>query len=106
MSLPFEVESLYIYYFIKSWLYCDQLEKPEEVVLYLPRERGGLGLHNVKYKAMAILIRSFLETAVNETFISNHYHNALFRWHIKDDRSLRDPGRPPYYSIEFFNHIR
>ena len=90
---------------MKSWLYSDQLEKPEEVVLYRSRENGGLGLHNVKYKAMAMLIKSFLETAVNKKFISNLYHNALFRWHVLEDKSLWDPGRPPYYSLEFFDII-
>ena len=29
---------------IKSWLFQDQLVKPEEFVLYRPRSQGGLGL--------------------------------------------------------------
>ena len=33
---------------IKSWLYADQLLKPEERVLFRPPVHGGLGLHNVK----------------------------------------------------------
>ena len=38
---------------IKSWLFADQLEKPEEVVLHLPRKFGGLELINVQYKALS-----------------------------------------------------
>ena len=33
---------------IKSWLFHDQLEYPEELVLYRPRRKGGLGLIHVK----------------------------------------------------------
>ena len=53
---------------IKSWLFQDQLEKPEEFLLYRKRTSGGLGLVNVEVKALALLIRSFLETAIFETF--------------------------------------
>ena len=63
---------------MKSWLFADQLEHPEEIVLHRPRESGGLGLYNVKYRAMAELIRSFLETAVHPSFITNQYHHALY----------------------------
>ena len=49
---------------VKSWLYQDQLEKPQEMVLYRSIMMGGLGLHNVKAKAQANLIRTFIETAV------------------------------------------
>ena len=38
---------------VKSWLFQDQLEKPEEMVLHRPISVGGFGLHNVKYKALA-----------------------------------------------------
>ena len=91
---------------IKSWLYADLLEKPEELVLFRPKMKGGLGVHNAKYKALAILIRSFLETAVNTKFINNLYHNALYRWHVLGDHSLRDPGSSPYYSPNFFSAIK
>ena len=50
---------------IKSWLYQDQLLKPEELVIHRPPSVGGLGVHCVMLKSQAGLIRSFLETAVN-----------------------------------------
>merc|ERR1711954_635533 len=48
---------------IKSWLFQDQLEKPEDHVLYRSRTQGGLNLTNVKVKALSLLIKTFLETA-------------------------------------------
>jgi hypothetical protein len=56
---------------IKSWLFQDQLLKPEDFVLYRPREHGGLDLVHAESKAQALLIRSFLETAVNPTLKRN-----------------------------------
>ena len=74
--------------------------------MYRPRGKGGLGVHNVQCKALAILIRSFLETAVNPKFIKNHYHNALFRWHVLDDKTCNEPRNCPYYSSDFYSSIR
>ena len=74
---------------IKSWLYADMLEKPEELIMHRPRVKGGLGVHHVRSKALAILIRSFLETALSAKFIINHYHHTLYRWH---DMPLACPG--------------
>ena len=42
---------------IKSWLFADQLEKPEEFVLFRARCNGGLGLVNIQFKALSLLIR-------------------------------------------------
>ena len=55
---------------VKSWIYADQLEKPEELVLYRSRKHGGLNVYNVKLRAMAELIKSFMDTAVNSKFSS------------------------------------
>ena len=91
---------------IKSWLFQDQLVKPEDFVLYRPRFLGGLGLVHVETKALALQIRSFLETASNPQFRRNLYHQALFKWHIENDRSIPNPGLPPYYPDSFFARIR
>ena len=56
---------------IKSWLFQDQLEKPEDFVLYRVRRLGGLGLVHVESKSQALLTRSFMETASNPTFRRN-----------------------------------
>jgi hypothetical protein len=53
---------------VKSWLYQDCLEKHRELALYRKPEDGGLGLFNVKIRALALLIRTFLEISTNPTF--------------------------------------
>ena len=91
---------------IKSLLlFQDQLVKPEDFVLYRPRSLGGLGLVHVETKALALQVRSFLETAVNVKFIRNIFHEALYKWHIENDRSIPNPGITPYYPDAFFQKI-
>ena len=92
---------------VKSWLFQDQLEKPEEMILFRPIQSGGLGLHSVKYKALASLIRTFMETAANPSFKQNHYHTLLYRTYVLEDDSItRPPPMPPYYSAAFFSSIK
>ena len=91
---------------VKSWLYADQLLKPEELVLYRPADHGGLGMLNVKLKAMAGLIKTFLETAGHEKFRTSLYHSMLYRYHILGETSLPNPGIPPFYSRYFFSTIQ
>ena len=90
---------------IKSWLFQDQLEKPEDHVLYRSRTQGGLNLTNVKVKALSLLIKTFLETALSDKFQKNLFHEAIFRWHILKERDLVKPKLPPYYSEEMLNII-
>ena len=92
---------------VKSWLFQDQLEKPAVMVLYRPIQMGGLGLHSVKTKALATLIRTFMETAVNPSFTHNLFHTLLYRVYVLDDDYIVPPTPlPPYYSADFFNTIR
>ena len=91
---------------VKSWLYCDMFEKPSETVMIRPTSYGGLGVLSPKYKALASLIRSFLETAANPQFRRNQYHALLFRYHVLEDTYLPDPGFPPYYPPDFFATIK
>jgi hypothetical protein len=60
----------------------------------------------VKYRAMAELIKSFIDTSINPNFKRNIYHQALYNWHVEGVRAIPDPGKPPYYSTEFFDAIR
>ena len=91
---------------MRSWLFADQLEHPEELVLYRPRKAGGLGLYSIKYRAMAELIRSFLETAVNPSFKTNQYHLALFKWNVEEVNNIPTPTKNPYMSEEMFSNIK
>ena len=91
---------------LKSWIYADQLEKPNELALYRPRKHGGLALINVQFKSLSLLIRTFLEMAVVPKYKHNQYHVALYRWFVEEDRSICRPVLPPYYNEEFFNCIK
>ena len=92
---------------VKSWLLQDQLEKPAEMVLHRPIQMGGLGLHSVRYKALASLIRTFMETAAHPGFKHSLYHNTLYRVYVLEDTSIENPPPPPqYYPEMFFNTIR
>ena len=90
---------------VKGWLYQDMLIKPEEIIMYRQPELGGLGLFNVKVRSMAMLIHTFLSQAISSLFPANMYHNTLYRWHVLEQRDLPNPGRPPYYSSDFFSLI-
>ena len=90
----------------KGWLYKDCLEKPSEIVLYRKTSQGGLGLLNVKIRSLAILIKTFMETAANPLFRHNLYHEALYRYHVLGETTLSNPGYPPYYDQNFFDTIK
>ena len=66
----------------KSWIYQDILVKPEEMILHRPHHHGGLGLHSVKYKALAGFITTFIQTAANPVYRQNLLHSALFRKYV------------------------
>ena len=91
---------------VKGWLYADQYLKPEEMVMFRPASYGGLGIHHIKYKALAAFTKTFLETACNPKFRQSLFHSNLYRFHILQDFSLPDPGFPPFYSKEFFQKIQ
>ena len=80
------------------------LLKPQELMLYRQTELGGLGLYNVKIRAIAMLIHTFLAQAISPLFTTNFYLNSLYRWHVLEE--IPDPGRPPYYSEAFFSTIK
>ena len=90
---------------IKSWLYPDLLIKPSELVFHRNTTDGGLGFMNVKIRALALLIRSFLETSINPKFRHILFHEHLFRYHVMEEHCLPDPGFTPYYDRDFSNVI-
>ena len=91
---------------VKSWVYQDCLEKPNELVLFRSNKDGGLGLLNVRVRAVACLIKSFMETAADPQFLHSLFHQQLFGYYILDDKSLPDPGMTQYYDEKFFKTIR
>ena len=92
---------------VKSWLFQDQLEKPQEFVLHRPISFGGLGLHNVRVKALANLIKTFMETAAHPSYTHSLLHTLLYRYYVLQDDSIENPPPvPPYFPSSFFNTIR
>ena len=71
------------------------------MVLHRPISMGGFGI-----KALASLIRTFMETAVNPKFLHNFFHTVLYRVNVLNDDSIPVPHLPPYYPATFFNVIR
>ena len=53
----------------------------------------------------AYLITNFLQTACNDEFKQNLYHNSLYEYYI-NGIGLKAPPLPPYYPKEFFNEIK
>ena len=82
------------------------LEKPSELVLYRKSDQGGLGLHNIKIKALASLITTFLQTAASKRFQQSLYHNTLYRVYCLGEDTLPRIPLPPYYNQHFFNTIK
>ena len=83
------------------------LAKPEEMVLHRPHHHGGLGLHSVKFKAMAGYITTFLQTAANPKFCPNLLHSLLYQKHVLGEDVLGVPVTlPPYFNTELFSIIK
>ena len=77
------------------------------MVIHRPHSYGGLGLHSVKYKALAGYITTFLQTASNPSFCPNLLHSLLYRKYILEEEVPCAPDPPPpYFSKEFFSIIK
>ena len=90
---------------MKSFIYTDLLEKPDELNLYRDIEDGGLGLMNIQVRAKAALISTFLQTAVNPNFSRNFYHYHLYRYFVLGE-NFPKPDIPPNFAGDFFPTIR
>ena len=91
---------------MKSRLYSDQFEKPDELVVYRPTTLGGLSMQSTNQKALSMLIRCFLEIAYNLAYLNRLSNTALFNHNVLQDSTWPDPDIPPYFSEEFFSIIR
>ena len=47
-----------------------------------------------------------METAANPCFRHSLLHEILYLYHVKEDRSISDPGYLPYYDEDFFAMLR
>ena len=80
--------------------------QPSEAIMCRPVSYGGLGVTSVKHKALAIMIKTFLETAAIPKFRHSLLHTSLYRFHVLEDSSIPDPGYLPYYPPFFLNTIK
>ena len=87
-------------------LYGDMFGKTSEIVMCCPTSDGGLGVHSVKFRAQALLIRTFMETAAHPQFTHSLLHSHMFQYHVLENKTLPDPGFLPYYPETFFRTIR
>ena len=90
---------------IKSCLYADLLVKPIVLVMCRPSSYGGLNVMNVKFKALATLIRCFIKSEAIFQFRHNLLHSSLYRYYTKEDTSIADPRILLYYPVEVFQLI-
>ena len=88
------------------FLYADQLEKPGELLTYRKPREGGLGLHSIEYKCKALLIKCFLETSISPNFKHSVFHTAIYNYYVLENKTIEDPGLPPYYSQEMMDEIK
>ena len=63
-------------------------------------------VHDLKYKAIAGLIRSFLKTVCNTDFRQSLFHEILYRYQVLDDKSIENLGLPPFNSASVFETIK
>ena len=89
---------------VKQYIYQDMLLKPPEMLLFRPVQLGGLGLHNIKFKALASRLTSFMQTATINSFQSSAYHSALYQYYCCNNEDEGVPPLPPYYPQSFFQY--
>ena len=90
----------------RAWLLQDCFEKPSALVLHRDGEQGGLGLYSVKFRALAMLIRTFLELSAAPQFQHSLYLKTLYRTQVLREYSTVVPALPPYYDEDFFSLLR
>ena len=63
---------------------------------------GGLGVHNMKLKDQAGLIRTFLETAINPTFRTSPFHFILYKIrkvHLETSLNVSKMSESQWYRV-------
>ena len=91
---------------VNSFLFADQLEKPQGLIKFRTHKEGGLGLVHIASKALGLFIRSFLETSINPKFIRNVYHEGIYMWNIEGRRDIPEPPKNPFFTENMFDVIR
>ena len=91
---------------IKRWLYADLLLKPEVAVLHRSVQHGGLSLTSVKQKALAYLLRTFMELAAHPAYINSLFLSTIYRVKVLEEENVCPLKIPPYYQQNFFDTLK
>ena len=76
------------------------------MIKYRPRSKGGLQMHNIECKALAIQIKTFLEMSSGSKFRHSLYFTALYEYFVLDNHAISPPRCPPFYNQQFFEVIK
>ena len=78
---------------IKSFLFQDQYLRPSDLVVYRSTTDGGLGLTHILSRCQALIICSFLETAIIPGFRWSLSNKELFNQNVLD--------LSPHFKVDF-----
>ena len=92
--------------YARAWMFQDFFIKPSGLVLHRDIAHGGLGMQEVECRALALLLRTFLERAVNPEFRHSLYASALYRTEVLGEWCGGDVRPSPYYNKVFFDTLR
>ena len=79
--------------------------KPDEKNLFWHKSKGGLGLISVRHKALAFLIKCFLEQCTNPNYIHSLFTTIIFRHYVMEE-DISCPPVPSCYNESFFEKIK
>ena len=91
---------------VNKFIFADQLEKPKDLIKIRSRNKGGLQLHNIDCKSLAMQIKTFLELSTSTKFRTSPYYKAIDEVNILDNDAITNPGYPPFYTQHFFDTIK
>ena len=75
-------------------------------MLYRSKEFGGLQLVNVKARAMANLLKTFIDQCYYGSPFFNNYLNAIFRIFVTEEVQMQGMKRPSYVNQEMISIIK
>ena len=91
---------------LKQYIYQDLQIRPSDQALYWPVMEGGLGLLHTESRCQAVLIRSFIETAVGGKYAINATNAELYRQKVLNEQENFKIEFSPYYNRTFFDIIK
>lgn len=90
---------------INAFVFSDQYEKPTDLAKYCPKLQGGLGLHHIESKALAMQIKTFIELAISTIFQQSLFYTAAYNFYVLETTDF-DPGLPPTVTKEAISIIK